>query len=73
MGLRPTLGNENRRRRRESGGPVVGSGTRWIPACAGMTRPWTMGGSRTLPTSPIRVNDTEGAIFGGAGQLSRCA
>jgi hypothetical protein len=36
MGLRPTRGNENQRRRpRESGDPLS---VKWIPACAGMTR-----------------------------------
>ena len=35
MGLRPTRGNENYRRPRESGDPLS---VQWIPACAGMTR-----------------------------------
>jgi len=35
MGLRPTRGNENKRRHpRESGDPLS---VKWIPACAGMT------------------------------------
>ncbi|SPE26442.1 conserved hypothetical protein [Acidobacteriia bacterium SbA2] len=39
------------------------SGTRWIPAYAGMTQPSSRGGSRAAPTSPIRRNNV---IFGGA-------
>ena len=35
MGLWPTLGNENRRRPRESGDPLS---IQWIPAFAGMTQ-----------------------------------
>ncbi|SPE30132.1 hypothetical protein SBA2_490011 [Acidobacteriia bacterium SbA2] len=35
MGLRPTLGNEYRRRPRESGDPLS---VQWIPAFAGMTQ-----------------------------------
>jgi len=50
-------------------GPIVGPGTSWIPAFAGKTRPSSRGGSRTAPPSPIRVNDIEGAIFGGAAGL----
>jgi hypothetical protein len=35
MGLRPTRGDENQRRPRESGDPLS---VQWTPACAGMTR-----------------------------------
>jgi hypothetical protein len=37
MGLRPTRGNENRRRRPRESGDLLS--VQWIPTCAGMTEP----------------------------------